>query len=99
MKKKIIAGVLAIACSLSLMGCDANVSDKFKGLIGDKSSSPISVTIVNHPVEAKQDGKVLATGNYAEVILSEDSADSTRSVPRNVVCESSSPCAYRNTFP
>lgn len=74
MKKRIIAGVLAIACSLSLMGCDASVSDKFKSLIGDKSSSPITVTIIDHPVEAKQDGQVLATGNYAEVILSEDSA-------------------------
>ena len=75
MKKRIIAGLLAVACSLSLMGCDASVSDKFKGFIGDKSKSPITVTIVDHPVEAKQDGKVLATGNYAEIIFSEETAE------------------------
>lgn len=68
-----MAGALAFICSLSLVGC-SEVSDTFKGLIGDKNKAPITATVINHTVESKQDGVLLATGNYAEIVLSDDSA-------------------------
>ena len=75
MKKRFLAGILAIACSLSLVGCDGGFTENFKNIIGDTSKTPMQVTIVNHPVEAKLAGDVKATGAYSEVILSDDTAE------------------------
>ncbi|QFJ54596.1 DUF3298 domain-containing protein [Pseudobutyrivibrio xylanivorans] len=71
MKKKIIAGLLIFASSFSILGCSATQNS-----FGDEkvSDSKIGVTVVNHPLEVKQDGKLLAHGSYPEILISEEYA-------------------------
>ena len=68
MKKRLMACVMAVACSLSLVGCD-------KVTMGDNDDTKIGITVVYHPLEAKKDETVYATGFYPEVILSEEYAN------------------------
>ena len=69
MKKKIIAGLLIFASSFSILGCSAT-QNSF-----GVDDTKIGVTIVNHPLEAKEGETVYATGFYPEVILSEEYAN------------------------
>ncbi|CBK73298.1 Protein of unknown function (DUF3298) [Butyrivibrio fibrisolvens 16/4] len=72
MMKRLLVLAMTVICSLSLVGCD-NITNESGSKI---NQAKIGVTIVKHPLEAKADGKVYATGCYPEIILSEDYADS-----------------------
>ncbi|MCR5415274.1 MAG: DUF3298 and DUF4163 domain-containing protein [Pseudobutyrivibrio sp.] len=79
MKKKIVAGLLVAAMTMSLMGCAAE--EKITEVTGGSeamsdAAADTIVTVVTHSIESKKDDKVLATGSYPEIILSEDYAAS-----------------------
>lgn len=82
MNKKLISCILAAACAFTLMGCDADVPEGIKEKVGGNGKGTIECTVVDHPVECVQDEKVLATGSYPEIILSDESADSFQNLKR-----------------
>lgn len=72
MKNKLIAILGMSACTLALAGCEVNLSTDSSN--SDNTENAISATIIDHPLEATEDGVVYATGSYPEIVLSNESA-------------------------